>query len=180
MRALTGCWTSRSLGRSCVTLCLKGNMVESIIKVDRKKAFIRWLPVWAVLLILLAFTLYTKSLDDPTCGSLVGFNVLFLNMVLISYVLPGFFFMASLVIAVVGYKELRYGYSPPLDSVAFIREKSAKTGTWVKAKGVFGLLLPIFCMYVIYFGNRAYIEVTKGATYPEVIQTIESECDSQT
>jgi len=155
-------------------------MIEPVIKVDRKKAFIRWLPVWMVLLVLMLFTLYTKSLDNPQCESLIGFNVLFLNMVLISYALPGLLLIASLVIAIIGYKELRYGYSPPLDSVAFIREKIAKTGIWVKVKGVLGLLLPVFCIYVIYLGHMTYIEVTKGMTYSEVIQKIESGCGDQT
>ena len=67
-----------------------------------------------------------------------------------------------------------------MDSVAFIREKIAKTGIWVKVKGVLGLLLPVFCIYVIYLGHMTYIEVTKGMTYSEVIQKIESGCGDQT
>jgi hypothetical protein len=148
------------------------------IKVDRKKAAKRWAPFWSVCLTLLAFTMYTDSLgDDVACRHLFGFNVTYLNIVLVSYILPFLLFIASLIVARIGYKELKYGFSPPLDSVALVREKEVKTGKWVRIKGGVCVLIPLYCIYVMYLGSTIYSEMAKGLSYQEMVYEIEKECE---
>lgn len=146
------------------------------IKADRKKAFIRMLPFWLVFMILAGFWLYTKNLDKPNCEHLIGINISYLYLLLICYVIPVLMFIASLFGARIGYKEMRYGYSPPLDSVVFIREIEAKTGKWVRFKGAIYTLLPVFCIYLIYLGNTVYFEMTTDLPYSQYIERIESDC----
>ena len=124
----------------------------------------------------IGYYINVNFVSNSMCTTILGINSAFLNIILITYIIPAFGLLVALTVANIGYKQIRYGYSPPLGTYTFFREKKAKTGKWVKISGYFLIATPLVFVYLVYLGNYIYTEVFGDFNYNELIKIIEQKC----
>lgn len=146
-----------------------------IIKGNKKRFIIKWLPMIVIAVLLILFTLFLELSEDPECNRLFGLNTSFLALVEFTYVLPITVFIVTLYFIEVGFKTIRSGYFPPLNSVRF-SDAIAKKNLTSKIRGLVLLLSPLLGAYLIYQGHHSFMQISDGLKYEEITEKLESEC----
>lgn len=134
-----------------------------IIKANRKCALMEAIPAFCFGALLLGFLFWTKSLDNRECVRLLGYNVVYLDLLVICYLIPLSVFAMTLSTFRMGLKTIKTGYFPPLDSVQ-VTDRIAKKGVISRLLGVTLLLLPFLVIPVFFLGHYLHQGITKGDT----------------
>ncbi|MBI5612719.1 MAG: hypothetical protein HY942_06615 [Gammaproteobacteria bacterium] len=146
-----------------------------IIKGNKRRALIKSAPYIFIGIVLVGFSLWSKSTNNPECVRLLGINAAYISLLLFCYGLPIVFLVVSLPYLVTGIKTIKTGYYPPLDSVVF-SDTISKKGALSTFRGITLLALPIFTLFVVYLGNNAYTAVAGGKNMHEIIEKLEAKC----
>jgi len=151
-------------------------MKEITIKANFWKAVKKDSPVFILVAIFVGFNLYANLVENTFCSKLFGINLAFLQIIFITHISPVLVFVATLLLARLGYKSLKYGYYPPLKTYNYFRESKVKSGVWVKFLGYVLLSSPLLPIYLLVLGNSIYCEIWGHVTVNELITSLEIEC----
>ena len=150
-------------------------MNKPIIQVNRIKALKQNAIPLMVLLIIIGFISYLKTLENPSCSDILGINFSYITIIYVTYGLPILGLIVSLSIVKNSYKEIKYGYSPPLDTYVFFRKKKVCTGLKAKLMGYLGISTIALSVLALYIGNYVYTDTFKSIGYSEFVEIIEKE-----
>ncbi|MGB5395646.1 MAG: hypothetical protein WBN96_00715 [Gammaproteobacteria bacterium] len=145
------------------------------IQPDRIKALKYYSPILVFTLALLLYATYIEFASVSECSYLFNLNSSIVALLVACYALPVYLFLCSMWVAVISYKSIRTHYYPPLDTPVFFRT-TAKTGYISRLRGVIGVALPLFCIWVIFIGHNAFVETTKGKSAIETFEHIDQFC----
>lgn len=154
------------------------NMQAVIIKGDKKRAFMKYLPLFFIVAVLTGFILWKQGMVTHGCIRLFGINDVLISLLVLCYVFPVGFFIASLCSFRTGIKVIKTGYFPPLDSIVF-RDTIAKKGVQSKVRGGILLAFPIFALFMLYYENTLYLQIAEGASIQEVNEKLERICQER-
>ena len=151
------------------------NQMEKLIKGDKKKAFLYFLPLMTYFAFIAAMMAYISNVGVDECARILNINTAILSLILFCYGLTTGIFLFSLMYLKTGINTVKTGYFPPLDSVQF-RDTIATKGVVSKIRGYVCIALPILSLYFIYYGHYTFTQFTKGGGIHELQESIEEKC----
>jgi len=145
-----------------------------IIRANKKLSLLKEMP-WVVTLSLFsAYTFWFRKLEAPQCVEVLGQNAITIQLLLVCYGLPLAVLTWSLLYVRTGLKTLKTGYYPPLDEKRFA-DTIATRGWLSTIRGIAILLMPLFSVATLYFGNSAYATLTDTIDWQKVKVTCSAE-----
>lgn len=146
-----------------------------IIKANKTAAFKYYLPLIIAVAVLTSFIFNLKLSKNICCDHIFGINMLYLDIIFITYIFPIFFLLCSMWSFYIGCKVIKHKYYPPLDLPVFVDVKSRK-GKLSTIKGVFLMFLPLVFIWITFLGFKSYSAFSKGRSPHEMITSYESSC----
>ena len=144
----------------------------TIIKSQRIKLLKRYSPLIVLISLSSIFGLYVVRVPgDIACLEIFGHNLFKLNLI---NMFPSCLFAIALIQAKVGYKTIKGGYYPPLDSLVFV-DSIPRRGVIQLLRGWVLLLLPILLFLFLPKLHQGYIQI--DALYEEKANKINCDVD---
>lgn len=151
-------------------------MDNILIRANKRAALRYYFPIIAVLILFVIFAAVFKTIDSQTCTRIAGINSAFIFLIFFVYVIPLTILIGSLWLSFYGFKILKYKYYPPI-SIPVFKDTEATVSKRSKIKGIFYLLSPFYCVWIVYLGYTSYTDLMNGKTVTEYIITIEADCN---
>lgn len=146
-----------------------------LIKGNKKRAFIYNLPLFFGVAIVFGVSMWAKHLPHLECKSIFGYNAAHVLLLLLFYGVPLFLLACTPSVTVTGFKVIRFGYEPPLDSVLF-HDTIATKGFRSTLKGIACLVFPAFALLTGYYGHNFYLDIKQGKWFHERVTILEKKC----
>ncbi len=146
-----------------------------IIKGNKRRGLIKSAPYILIGIVLVGYSMWIKNTSHPECIRLLGVNASYISLLLFCYGLPIGLLLVSLAYVGAGIKTVKTGRFPPLDAVVF-NDTISKKGASSIFRGIFLLALPVFSLFLVYLGNSAYSEISKGKSMHEITENLEAKC----
>lgn len=147
----------------------------TIIKSQRIKLLKRYSPLIVLMSLSSIFGFYVVWVQgDIVCLEILGHNLFKLNLINMFYIFPSCLFVIALIQAKVGYKTIKGGYYPPLDSLVFV-DSVPRRGVIQLLRGWVLLLLPILLFLFLPKLHQGYIQI--DALYEEKANKINCDVD---
>lgn len=141
-----------------------------------RKAFIKYyLPLIVISASLLLFFICLGFLENSGCTYILNINLGYINIVVLTYVLPSAIVLATIYMAIYGYKVIKYKYCYPLD-IPVINDKESNISFLCQIKGFILFLSPLVAIYLSYVGNETYDEFLKDSDVSAFIEKLEENC----
>lgn len=148
---------------------------EARVILGNRRAVLRRLLPWLLPACLLAYIGIANELAPESCATLFGYDSRLVNLLVFTYGLPGLFLLLAVTLAPTGFKVLRHGYFPPLDS-AQLGDTIAEKGILSKIRGLLLILMPLYGLSLVVLGDFAYESMLNGRTTAEFLLSLEREC----
>lgn len=146
-----------------------------IIKGDKRRALIKSSPYIIIGILLVGYTLWSKNTSHLECVRILGVNTAYISLLQFCYGLPIGILAVTLSYVGSGFKTIKTGYFPSLDSIVF-RDTIAKKGRLSKFRGAVILILPVFALFLVYLGNNTYTIISGGKNIYEITEMLEEKC----
>ncbi len=145
----------------------------TIIKGNKKSALIKFSPFYIYGFMLLCYAIWVDNIENIQCVKLLGINAAYLTLLMFCYILPITFLAISFAMFNTGIQTIKKGYYPPLNAVVF-SDTIAKKGLLSKSRGYLLLILPFYCLFVVFLGNNVYNNIAPDKHMQT--QKVEAEC----
>ena len=149
-----------------------------IIKGNKKKAIFKNLPFIIYMIPVTLFTIYLSFVENLLCSFTFGMNNALIILFIAFEVLPFGMFLLSIGWFREGFKIIKTGYFPPLDSVQFFDTIATKSFD-SKFRGFVGVLSPFIFLIMWFEMHNSFMSLMKHKPIQIIEEQYQKKCINQ-